>query len=56
MNTADVMARFESERQAVALMKHPAIAKVFDAGLRTPCAGQAIAENVASPGQASRFR
>ncbi len=26
------MARFESERQALALMDHPAIAKVFDAG------------------------
>ncbi len=27
-----VLARFESERQALALMDHPAIAKVFDAG------------------------
>jgi serine/threonine protein kinase/tetratricopeptide (TPR) repeat protein len=33
MNTREVMARFESERQALALMDHPAIAKVFDAGL-----------------------
>jgi tetratricopeptide (TPR) repeat protein len=32
MNTRDVLARFESERQALALMNHPAIAKVFDAG------------------------
>ena len=32
MNTREVMARFESERQALALMNHPAIAKVFDAG------------------------
>ncbi|MGC0772567.1 MAG: serine/threonine-protein kinase [Candidatus Acidiferrum sp.] len=32
MNTKEVMARFESERQALALMEHPAIAKVFDAG------------------------
>jgi len=32
MNTRDVIARFESERQALALMDHPAIAKVFDAG------------------------
>jgi eukaryotic-like serine/threonine-protein kinase len=32
MNTREVMARFESERQALALMDHPAIAKVFDAG------------------------
>ncbi len=32
MNTREVIARFESERQALALMDHPAIAKVFDAG------------------------
>jgi serine/threonine protein kinase len=27
-----VIARFESERQALALMNHPSIAKVFDSG------------------------
>jgi tetratricopeptide (TPR) repeat protein len=32
MNTREVMARFDSERQALALMDHPAIAKVLDAG------------------------
>jgi eukaryotic-like serine/threonine-protein kinase len=32
MNTREVVARFESERQALAMMDHPAIAKVFDAG------------------------
>ena len=32
MDTREVIARFESERQALALMNHPAIAKVFDAG------------------------
>jgi len=32
MDTAQVMARFEAERQALALMDHPHIAKVFDAG------------------------
>jgi serine/threonine protein kinase/Tfp pilus assembly protein PilF len=32
MDTKQVIARFESERQALALMDHPAIAKVFDAG------------------------
>jgi serine/threonine protein kinase/tetratricopeptide (TPR) repeat protein len=32
MNTREVMTRFESERQALALMDHPGIAKVFDAG------------------------
>ena len=32
MDTREVVARFESERQVLALMDHPAIAKVFDAG------------------------
>jgi len=32
MDSALVIARFETERQALALMDHPAIAKVFDAG------------------------
>jgi serine/threonine protein kinase/Tfp pilus assembly protein PilF len=32
MNTREVMARFSSERQALALMDHHAIARVFDAG------------------------
>jgi eukaryotic-like serine/threonine-protein kinase len=32
MDTKEVVGRFESERQALALMDHPAIAKVFDAG------------------------
>jgi WD40 repeat protein/tRNA A-37 threonylcarbamoyl transferase component Bud32/plasmid maintenance system antidote protein VapI len=32
MDTRSVMARFEAERQALALMDHPNIAKVFDAG------------------------
>jgi non-specific serine/threonine protein kinase/serine/threonine-protein kinase len=32
MDTAHVVARFEAERQALAVMDHPAIAKVFDAG------------------------
>lgn len=32
MNSREVVARFESERQALALMNHPSIAKVFDAG------------------------
>jgi eukaryotic-like serine/threonine-protein kinase len=31
-STPEVIARFESERQALALMDHPAIAKVLDAG------------------------
>jgi len=32
MNSREVLARFESERQALALMDHPAISKVLDAG------------------------
>src|SRR5262249_43930277 len=32
MDTKAVVARFESERQALALMEHPNIAKVFEAG------------------------
>src|SRR5437899_3618947 len=32
MDTRAVVARFDSERQALALMDHPNIAKVFDAG------------------------
>ena len=33
MDTKQVIARFEQERQALALMDHPNIAKVFDAGV-----------------------
>jgi non-specific serine/threonine protein kinase/serine/threonine-protein kinase len=33
MDSAQVVARFESERQALALMNHPNIARVFDAGV-----------------------
>ena len=32
MDTREVIARFESERQALAMMDHPNIAQVFDAG------------------------
>ena len=32
MDTRQVIARFEAERQALAMMDHPNIAKVFDAG------------------------
>ncbi len=33
MDTKEVIARFESERQALAMMNHPNVAKVFDAGV-----------------------
>ncbi len=43
MDSKAVLARFEAERQALALMDHPHIAKVFDAGtddaLFWSCAG-----------------
>ena len=32
MDTAQVIARFEAERQALAMMDHPNVAKVYDAG------------------------
>ena len=32
MDTAQIVARFQAERQALAMMDHPAIARVFDAG------------------------
>ncbi len=47
MNTREVMARFESERQALALMDHPAIAKVFDAGSTPQGAPYFVMEYVA---------
>ena len=33
MDSRDVVARFEAERQALALMEHPNIARVFDGGM-----------------------
>src|SRR5215471_13972772 len=33
MDSRQVLARFEAERQALALMEHPSIAKVFDGGM-----------------------
>jgi non-specific serine/threonine protein kinase/serine/threonine-protein kinase len=47
MNTPEVIARFESERQALALMDHPAIAKVFDAGSTPQGAPYFVMEYVA---------
>ncbi len=32
MDTKQVVARFESERQALAMMDHPCVAKMYDAG------------------------
>jgi hypothetical protein len=35
MDTRDVIARFEAERQALAMMDHANIARVLDAGATT---------------------
>jgi eukaryotic-like serine/threonine-protein kinase len=45
--TREVMVRFESERQALALMDHPAIAKVFDAGSTSQGAPYFVMEYIA---------
>jgi len=37
MGSAQAVARFEQERQTLALMDHPNIAQVFDAGTTGPC-------------------
>jgi non-specific serine/threonine protein kinase/serine/threonine-protein kinase len=47
MNSREVIARFESERQALALMDHPAIAKVLDAGATPQAAPYFVMEYVA---------
>lgn len=47
MNSREVIGRFESERQALALMDHPAIAKVFEAGSTEQDAPYFVMEYVA---------
>jgi non-specific serine/threonine protein kinase/serine/threonine-protein kinase len=47
MNSRGVIARLESERQALALMNHPAIAKVFDAGTTREGAPYFVMEYIA---------
>ena len=47
MNSREIIARFEAERQALALMDHPAIAKVFDAGATPQGAPYFVMEYVA---------
>ena len=50
MDTRQVIARFEAERQALALMDHPNIAKVLDAG--TTDSGPALLRHGAGQGRA----
>jgi len=47
LNSREVIARFESERQALALMDHPAIARVLDAGSTPQGAPYFVMEYVA---------
>ena len=47
MDTRDVIARFESERQALALMNHSNIAKVHDAGTTSDGRPYFVMEHVA---------
>jgi len=56
MESREVIARFESEGQALALMNHSAIAKVLDAGSTPQGAPYFVMEYVAgSPSKLSRF-
>jgi hypothetical protein len=49
MDTKQVVARFEAERQALALMDHPNIARVFDAGTTGAPLGSAGCQPAVSP-------
>jgi serine/threonine protein kinase len=46
MDTRQVLARFEAERQALSLMDHPNIARVLDAGTTGERGGQCEAPEV----------
>ena len=50
MDSQQVIARFEAERQALALMDHPNIARVLDAGT----VGQAFQPDCSPPRQAGK--
>ncbi len=52
MDSRDVIARFEAERQALALMDHPNIARVFDAG--TTAERPAVLRHGAGQGHSDR--
>src|SRR5207302_8033599 len=53
MDTREIIARFEAERQALALMDHPNIARIFDAGATgvplTPALSPKRGEGEAAP-------
>src|SRR5215211_4152825 len=50
MDSRQIVARFEAERQALAMMDHPNIAKIFDAGTT-----DAPVVQVASPASSARI-
>jgi eukaryotic-like serine/threonine-protein kinase len=52
MDTRQVIARFEAERQALALMDHPNIAKVLDAG----STGEGVGCQVSGVRRTNRYR
>jgi len=54
MDTKQVIARFESERQALALMDHPGVAKVFDAGTTEQGRPFEVCEEPLAPGCVQR--
>lgn len=60
MDTAQVIARFEAEQQALALMDHPHIASVFDAGAALVGGNRAVEQGDADsdplPGTPRRLR
>ena len=55
MDTKQVIARFEAERQALALMDHPNIAKVLDAGRHRSTGPALLRDGVGPRGQNHRL-
>src|SRR5262245_17829111 len=49
MDSKEVVARFESERQALAMMDHPAIAQIFDGGATPEGRPYVVMEYVPGP-------
>ena len=49
MDTAQVLARFHNERQALAMMDHPNIAQIFDAGATTKGRPYFVMEYIEGP-------
>ena len=55
MDSKQVLARFEAERQALAMMNHPNIARVFDAGATAQGQPYFVMEHVAGASRRGRF-